>query len=129
MSETRATRVRPEQLECDRNDKIATRVINLGSNNDTIENIYSHPYISYMANERLQGEKEFHSKNYLLEIPRSNAKMSLKSAPQILNFVIAKAMSKNALASSYIAARGNAASFWIKTILFETINIFFNKNY
>ena len=74
-------------------------------------------------------EKEFHSKNYLLEIPRSNAKMSLKSAPQILNFVIAKAMSKNAIASSYIAAHSNAASFWIKTILFETINIFFNKNY
>ena len=129
MSETRAARVRPEQLECNRNDKIATRVINLGSNNDTIENKYSHPYISYMANERLQEEKEFHSKNYLLEIPRSNAKMSLKSAPQILNFVIAKAMSKNAIASSYIAAHSNAASFWIKTILFETINIFFNKNY
>ena len=35
-----------------------------------------------MASERSQGEQQFHSKNYLLEMPRSHATMSLKSAPQ-----------------------------------------------
>ena len=34
-----------------------------------------------MANERLQGEEKHHSKNYLLEMLLSHAKMSLKSAP------------------------------------------------
>ena len=47
-----------------------------------------------MANERLQGEEEYHSKNYLLEMRRSHAKMHLKSALQNLNFVIAKVISK-----------------------------------
>ena len=48
-----------------------------------------------MANERLEGEEKFHSKSYLLEMPRSHAKMYLKSAPQKLNFVMVKAISKN----------------------------------
>ena len=48
-----------------------------------------------MANERLQGEERIHSKNYLLEIPRSHARKHLKSAPQKLNFVMAKAISKS----------------------------------
>ena len=48
-----------------------------------------------MANKSLQGEKQFHSKNYLLEMPRSHTKTSLKSAPQTLNFVMDKAISKN----------------------------------
>ena len=47
-----------------------------------------------MANERIQGEEQFHSKNYLFEMPRSHAKMHLKSASQKLNLVIAKAISK-----------------------------------
>ena len=47
-----------------------------------------------MANERLQGVEPFHSKNYLLELPRSHGKMCLKSTPQKLNFVITKAISK-----------------------------------
>ena len=38
-----------------------------------------------MANERLQGEEQFSSRNYRLEMPRSHAKMRLKSAPQKLN--------------------------------------------
>ena len=33
---------------------------------------FSHPYISYMANDRLQRDKQFHSKNYLLQMPRSH---------------------------------------------------------
>ena len=47
-----------------------------------------------MVNERLQGEEQFHSKNYLLEMPCSHAKMRLESAPQKLIFVMAKAISK-----------------------------------
>ena len=47
-----------------------------------------------MASERLQGEEQFHSKNYLLEMPCSHAKMRLKSAPQKMNFAMAKAISK-----------------------------------
>ena len=48
-----------------------------------------------MANQRLKGEDQFHCKNYLLEMARSHAKMRLKSAPQKLNFGMAKAMSKS----------------------------------
>ena len=47
-----------------------------------------------MASERLQGEKQFHYKNYLLEMPRFHNKMRLKSAPQKLNFLMAKSISK-----------------------------------
>ena len=47
-----------------------------------------------MASERLQGEEQFHSKTYPLEMSRFHAQMSLKSAPQKLNFLIAKAISK-----------------------------------
>ena len=43
-----------------------------------------------MANEKLQGQEQFHSKNYLLEITRSHDKNRLKSVPQKLNFAIAK---------------------------------------
>ena len=48
-----------------------------------------------MTSEGLQGEEQFHSKNYYLEMPRFHAKMRLKSAPQKLNFLMAKAMSKS----------------------------------
>ena len=47
-----------------------------------------------MANERLQRNEQFHSKNFILEIPRFHAKTRLKSVPQKLNFVMAKAVSK-----------------------------------
>ena len=47
-----------------------------------------------MASERLQGEQQFHSRNNLLEMPRFHAKMCLKSAPQKINFSMAKAISK-----------------------------------
>ena len=47
-----------------------------------------------MARERLQGEEQFHSKNYILEMPLFHAKMCLKSAPQKPNFLMAKAISK-----------------------------------
>ena len=53
----------------------AARVKNFDFDNDMNENIFSHPQINYMANERLQGEEQFYSKNYLLEMPPSHAKM------------------------------------------------------
>ena len=69
---------------------------NFDFDNDTRKNIFSHPYIYYMANERLHGEEQFHSKNYLLEMPRFHAKMRLKSAPQKLKKLnlMAKTISK-----------------------------------
>ena len=54
-----------------------------------------HPNISYIANERLEGKKQFHSKNCISEMPRSHAKMRLKSGPHKLNFVMTKAISNN----------------------------------
>ena len=58
--------------------------------------MFSHSYIYYIASERFpQGEEQFHSKSYLLEMPHSFAKMRLKSAPQKLDFVIVKAISKS----------------------------------
>ena len=55
-----------------------------------------------MARERLQGEEQLHSKTYLLKMPRSHAKMRLKSAPQKLNFLMAKDVSKSyTLACTY----------------------------
>ena len=105
MSATRATGVHYERHECDtsatlerqeryKNDTSETLAKNFDFDNNTSKNIFSHPYIYYMASERLQGEEQFHSKNYLLEMPRSHAKMRLKSAPQKLNFLMAKAISK-----------------------------------
>ena len=81
-SATRTTRVRYEWKIL---ILIATRV-----------KTFSHPYIYYMANEKLQGEdKQFHSMNYLLEMACFYTKMRLKSAPQKLNFLMAKATSKS----------------------------------
>ena len=77
------------------NDTSMTRVNKFDFDNDTSEIIFSHPYISYIANERLQGEEQFHFKNYLLEMPRFTVKMHLKNPPQKPNFVMAKAMSRS----------------------------------
>ena len=77
------------------NDTSVTRVNNFDFDNDTSEIIFSHPYISYIANERLQGEEQFHFKNYLLEMPRFTVKMHLKNPPQKPTFVMAKAMSRS----------------------------------
>ena len=81
------------RYECDTSDTSATRVKNFDFDNDTSESIFSHPSISYIANERLLGEEQFHSKNYFSEMSLSHAKMRLKSIPQKLNFVMAKAKS------------------------------------
>ena len=50
-----------------------------------------------MEKERLQGNEQFHPKNYLLEMPRFHAKLRFKSAPQKLNFLMAKAISKRCI--------------------------------
>ena len=104
MNYTSGTQVRHEQHstksaaqvrhKCYKNDTSETRVKNFDFDNDTIENIISQPYISYVANKRLQREEQFYTKNYLLEMPHSHVKMYLKNAPQKLNFAIAKAISK-----------------------------------
>ena len=73
-SDTSETRVRHERHECNANatrvlhkrhecDASATRVKHFDFDNDTSKNIFSHPYIYYMASERLQGEKQFRSRN------------------------------------------------------------------
>ena len=86
-NDTSATQVR---RACYKNDTSETRVKHFDFDNDASKNIFSHPYIYYMASERLQGEEQFHTKNYLLEMSRFHAKMRLKSAPQKLNFLMAK---------------------------------------
>ena len=72
-----------------------TGVKNFDFDSDTSKNIFLHPYIYCMASERLQGEEQFHSKNYLLEMPCFHAKMRLKSAPQKLDLLMTKALSKH----------------------------------
>ena len=90
-SETRTTQVRHE---CYTNDTSPTRVKNFNFDNGTGKNIYSHLYIYYMLSEILQGEEQFNTKNYFLEMSRFHAKIRWKSAPQKLNFLMAKAISK-----------------------------------
>ena len=90
-STTWTTRVRHK---CYTNNTSATGVKNFDFGNDTSENIFSQPYNYYMASARLQGQEQFHSKNYLLEMLCSYAKMRLKKAPQKLNFVNGKSYIK-----------------------------------
>ena len=74
MSETQATRVEHKcntsatqttrvQHECYANDTSATRKKNFDFDNATGKNIFSPPYINYVASERLQGEEHFHTTN------------------------------------------------------------------
>ena len=80
-STTRATQKIRVRHKGYTSDTSATRVKNFDFDNDTSETIFSHPYISKMSNERLKGEEQFHSKNYLLEMLRSHARMRLIRAP------------------------------------------------
>ena len=89
---TSATRVR-HACDTSATRTSATQVKNFDFDSDTNKNMFSRPNISYMVTERLHGEEQFHSNNYLLEMP-SHAKMRLKIAPQRLKFVMAKAISK-----------------------------------
>ena len=53
-SDTNVAKVRHKKHECDTS---ATRAITFDFDNDTSKDIFSHPYIYYMASERLQGEE------------------------------------------------------------------------
>ena len=53
-NDTSATQVR---RECYTNDTSVARVKNVDFDNDSSENIFSHSYINYITNERLQGEE------------------------------------------------------------------------
>ena len=66
--QTRATRVRHEcntsvtlatrvRHKCYTSDTSAARKKNFDFDNDTSKDIFLHPYIYYMASERLQGEE------------------------------------------------------------------------
>ena len=100
--DTIETRVKHEHNECDTS---ATRVLHeqhefntsekFDFDSDTSKNICLHPFVYYMASERIQGEEQLHSMNCLLEMLCSHAKMRLKSAPQKLDFLMTKAISKS----------------------------------
>ena len=75
-SNTNVTRVRHKRHEgktSDTSDMSATRVLHeqhkcdmsatFDFDNNTSENIFPHPYVNYMGNERLQGEEQFHTEN------------------------------------------------------------------
>ena len=91
-SVTLAIRVSHERHHCHTS---STRMLHKPHECNTSKNIFLHPHIYYTASERLQGEEKFHSKNYLLEMPCFHAKMLLKSAPQKLDFLMTKVISKN----------------------------------
>ena len=55
---------------------------NFDFDNGTSKNIFLDTYDYYMASERLQGEEQLHTKNYLLEMSRFHAKMRLKKSPK-----------------------------------------------
>ena len=108
-SDANATRVRHERHECDTsatrttrvrhkcctNGTSATQVKTFDFDTYTSKKRFLHRFIYYTASERLQGEEKFHSKNYLLEKPCFHAKIRLKSAPQKLDFLMTKAISKS----------------------------------
>ena len=92
---------------------------------------FSHPYIYSMTSARLQGRNNYIRVTTFFEMPRFNAKMRLKSAPQKLNFLMAEAISKSYTLVSCKCpctfphrCASNAGSFSIKTISCENTNIF-----
>ena len=46
---------------------------NFHFDNGTSKNIFSHPYFYYMTSESLQGQEQFHYRNYLLEMFKFHA--------------------------------------------------------
>ena len=74
-SDTIAKRVRYERHECDTSEKILILIT-----------AQVKTFVLYKE------KKKIHSKNYLLEVHRSYAKMRLRNAPQKLNFIMAKAI-------------------------------------
>ena len=76
----------------------------------------------------------FSLKNHILEVPPSHAKIRLKSAPQKVNFLMAKSIRKSykltcshkCPCTFHIVTHCCAVSFSRKTILCETNNIFYS---
>ena len=83
-NDTSGPRVLYKRHECDTSEKILVTT--------RVKTYFHTPILAY---ERLQGKKQFHSKNYLLEMPHFYARTRLKSAQQKLNLVMAKAISKS----------------------------------
>ena len=81
-SDTSATRTPRVRHGYYRNGTSATRVKNFDSHNDTSENIFSHSYFSYMANERIQ-EEELPFGNVLL--PWQNAFEKFTTKTEVCN--------------------------------------------
>ena len=73
--------------QMDTKDTGEERLKNFHFDNGTSENIFTTLLAIWQMTD--------YNKNYFLEMPRSHAKMRSKSAPQKLNFVIAKVVSKN----------------------------------
>ena len=81
------TRVRHEQREYYTNNTSATRVRHEWKH-------FCTPIYLLYGKWKIIREEQFQSKNYLLEIPWSHAKVRLKSVPEEPNFVMVKAVSK-----------------------------------
>ena len=90
-----ATRTTRAQHECYTSNANKKQVKNVDFDNDTSKNIFSRTYIYYMASKRLLGEEQFLSKDCILEMSSFHHKIRLKIAPQKLNFLMAKAISKS----------------------------------
>ena len=74
--------------ECYTYDASAKWVKKIDFGNDTNENIFLQLYIRYIANERLKGEKQFHSKNYFLQnalFPCQNALQKCTTKTELCN--------------------------------------------
>ena len=82
-----------------------------------------------MSNERLQGEDSFQCKNHFLEMPPSHAKMRLKSAPQKLNFLMAKAIQKgiHQIVATNALAQGNQTMKFGRLIEYNMRIVFLEK--
>ena len=123
---TRTTRV---QHVCYTNGTGAARAKNFDFDNNTS---FHTLILGIWQMKDHKKRKNFIVRTTFLEMPRSHAKMRLKSASRKLNFVMAKAISKsityigtaNALARSRIVTHSDTTSFSIKVTLCET-----SKNY
>ena len=66
--------MRLERQECDTNEKSAKQVKIFDFDNDMNENTFSHPILAIWQMRDYKERKNFQSKTYLLEMPRSMQK-------------------------------------------------------
>ena len=90
------------QHECYTNGTSATQVKDFDFDHSTSKNIFSHPYISYIANDRLQGEEQFHSNSYVLEMTTYHAKMRFEKCTAKSELCNGKSYIKNLCTSLYL---------------------------